>query len=171
MPRPQSKSELIEAIDREYSQLHTLIANMSASQMTEDGLVGTWSAKDVLAHLTEWQQMALGWYRAGLKNQMPQLPAPGYKWRQTPELNDAIYQKHRTRSLKAVRDGFYKSHAEIVQVIQALPNETLFGRNQYEWTGNNTLGTYFVSATSSHYLWARNEIKKGLRARSQKKGE
>ena len=28
------------------------------------------------------------------------------------------------------------------------------------------LGTYLVSATSSHYLWARKEIRKGLRAKA-----
>ena len=90
MPRPRSKAELVEAIDREFTQLLSLIAGLSASQMSEEDLVGKWSPKDVLAHLTEWQQMALGWYRAGLKDQVPQLPAPGYKWSQTPELNEAI---------------------------------------------------------------------------------
>ena len=62
-----------------------------------------------------------------------------------------------------MKDDFIKSHGEIVKVIQSLPNEVLFGRGHYRWTGSNTLGAYFVSATSSHYLWARNEIKKGMR--------
>jgi hypothetical protein len=30
-----------------------------------------------------------------------------------------------------------------------------FTANRFAWTRKNTLGTYFVSATSSHYLWAR----------------
>jgi hypothetical protein len=100
-----------------------------------------------------------------LDGTLPQLPAPGYKWSQTPELNEAIYQKHHARSLDAVRKGFEKSHAEIVSVIRELQNDALFGRNVFKWTGKNTLGAYFVSATSSHYLWARTEIRNGLRAR------
>ena len=62
MPRPTSKTDLLAAIDKERPALETLLATLTPAQMAEPGLVGDWSAKDVLAHLFEWEQMVLGWY-------------------------------------------------------------------------------------------------------------
>ena len=34
-----------------------------------------------------------------------------------------------------------------------------FQKKVYKWVGGSTLGSYFVSATSSHYNWAIKKIK------------
>jgi uncharacterized protein (TIGR03083 family) len=167
VPRPKTKDELLVAIDRERGELETLLATLTPAQMSEPGIVGDWSVKDVLAHLIEWEQMCLGWYAAGLRGEIPPLPAPGFKWSQTPQLNQQIYEKHRDRPLDEVLDQFQASHREILGIIQELSNEDLFTPGRYAWTKKNTLGTYMVSATSSHYLWARKEIRKGLRAKAK----
>ena len=167
MPRPTSKDDLLIAIDKERPALEELLETLAPAQMTEPGLVGDWSAKDVLAHLFEWEQMVLGWHQAGLRGEIPELPAPGFKWSQTPQLNQQIYEKHRERPLDEVLELFRASHQEILATIQGLSNEELFTSGRYAWTKKNTLGTYMVSATSSHYLWARKEIRKGLRAKAK----
>lgn len=162
MPRPTNKIALLAAIDKERGALEALLETLTPEQMVAPDVVGAWSVKDVLAHLVEWEQMALGWYRAGLRGEIPAMPAPGYKWNQTPQLNQMIYEKHRDRPLDEVLADFQRSHAEIVEVIKGLSDETLFTPGKVAWTRKNTMGTYFVSATSSHYLWARNHIRKGL---------
>ncbi|MDY7079609.1 MAG: ClbS/DfsB family four-helix bundle protein [Chloroflexota bacterium] len=165
MPRPASKLDLLAAIEKERGALEMLLETLTPEQMTEPGIVGEWSVKDVLAHLIEWEQMCLGWHAAGLRGETPELPAPGFKWNQTPQLNQHIYEKHRERPLDEVLEQFQASHREILEVIQGLSNEKLFTTGHFAWTKKNTLGTYMVSATSSHYLWARKEIRKGFRAK------
>jgi hypothetical protein len=165
MPRPTSKTDLLAAIEKERGALETYLETLTPEQMTEPGLMGEWSAKDILAHLVEWEQMVLSWHAAGLRGETPDLPAPGFKWSQTPALNQQIFEKHKDRSLDDVMVQFQASHQEILGVIQGLSNEELFTAGQFAWTKKNTLGTYFVSATSSHYLWARKEIRKGMRKR------
>ena len=167
MPRPTSKNDLLAAIEKERGALETYLETLTPEQLTEPGIVGEWSPKDVLAHLIEWEQMVLGWHAAGLRGEVPPLPAPGFKWNQTPQLNQQIYEKHRDRPLDEVLEQFQASHREILCVIQGLSNEELFTAGRYAWTKKNTLGTYMVSATSSHYLWARKEIRKGFRAKAK----
>ena len=87
MPRPTSKTDLLAAIEKERSALETYLETLTLEQMTDPGIVGEWSVKDVLAHLIEWEQMVLGWHAAGLRGETPELPAPGFKWNQTPALN------------------------------------------------------------------------------------
>lgn len=40
-----------------------------------------------------------------------------------------------------------------------LSNEELFSKGTYQWVGGSPLGSYFVSATASHYDWAIKKLK------------
>jgi hypothetical protein len=51
-----------------------------------------------------------------------------------------------------------------MKVIDYIPEKELFTRSQYAWTKNNLLAAYFTSATSSHYRWARGEIRKKVKS-------
>lgn len=168
MPRPTTKKQLLEAIEIERKALEEFLAELSPAQMTRPGLVGEWSAKDVLAHLIEWEQMVLSWYSAGLKGQVPVTPAEGFNWAQLPQLNQQIYEKHCDRPLADIEREFKSSFKKMLGTIQSLSDEEVFTRGRYAWTKNNTLGAYFISSTSSHYHWARTEMKKGLKARTLK---
>jgi hypothetical protein len=53
---------------------------------------------------------------------------------------------------------FRSSREEMRGVIEALADEQPFAPGRFAWTRKNALGTYFVSATSSHDLWARTRI-------------
>ena len=165
MARATNKDDLLIAIEKERSALEAFLETLTPEQMTDPNTVGEWSVKDVMAHLIEWEQMCLGWYQAGLRGETPSLPAPGFKWNQTPQLNQQIFEKWRKRPLAEITTQFHASHREILDVIKGLSNEKLFASGHYGWTKKNTLGTYMVSATSSHYFWARREIRKGLRTK------
>jgi len=163
MPRPTTKQQLLEAIDIERTALEGLLAELSPEQMTQPGVVGDWSVKDVLAHLIEWEHMVFRWHSMGLQGKIPITPAEGFNWSQLPELNQQIYERYCSISLAEIKREFKSSFKKMLKTIQGLSDEDLFTRGRYAWTKNNTLGTYFVSCTSSHYHWARTEIKRGLK--------
>jgi len=165
MPRPNTKTLLLEESQKEYAALEQFLNTLTPQQMTEPGALRDWSVKDVLAHLLEWQQMTLGWYNAGLCGEKPILPAPGYKWSEIPALNQAIYEKHQPAPLEEIVERFRASHRQVMELLHSLSDEQLFTPGQYAWTQNNTLGTYFVSNTSSHYRWARTEMRKQIKKR------
>jgi uncharacterized protein (TIGR03083 family) len=165
MPRPTTKTGILSESRKEHEALEHLLAALSPEGMTQPGLVGEWSAKDVLAHLTEWEQMVLGWYATGLRGETPALPAEGYKWSQLPALNQHIHEKHRDRPLADVLEGFRASYDQIMALVESLSEEELFTPGRYAWARTNALASYIVSCTSSHYHWARTELRKGLRAR------
>ena len=158
MPRPTNKRDLLAAIELERGKLDAILETLAPERMVESGVVGEWSVKDVLAHLVAWEQLALGWYRTGLSGEAPEVPAAGFKWNQTPQLNRMIFERHRDQKLGEVMEQYRASHLEILGVIESLSDEDLFTGGCFAWTRKNTLGTYFVSATSSHYLWARTRI-------------
>lgn len=169
MARPTTKDDLLKQAQQNYDKLQQEIEHLSEEELVVDGIVGDWSIKDVLAHLLAWQQMTLDWYRAGCRGETPITPSEKYTWREIPALNQEIYETWRDQALDAIRADLQASHENFLSVIETLSNETLFTAKVYPWTKSTTLGSYFTSATSSHYDWARKEIRRGLKTkRSQK---
>lgn len=166
MPRVTSQQQLIDDVLTARQKLDETLATVPQDKMEEAGVCEAWSVKDILAHLLEWQQMVLRWYRAGIAGQVPKTPADDLTWRQTPELNQRIYEKHRDRPLEDIQAEFEASHHEILGVIKAVPEADLLEKGRYKWTKSSTLGSYFVSATSSHYKWARDLIRKWVKAQA-----
>jgi len=168
MSKPNTKNEVIEAAQTERAALEKLLTTLTPDQMTQPNVIGEWAIKDVLAHLIEWEGMVMNWYQTGLKGKIPVVPSEEYNWGQLPQLNHAIYLKHRDRSLAEIQKEFKSSNKKIMKMIEGIPEKELFTRGQYTWTRNNLLAAYFVSATSSHYRWARTEIRKKVKVRSEK---
>ena len=167
MPRSFTKVQLLEDARRERAALEKLLEKLTPAEMVHSAGPGEWSAKDVLAHLIEWEQMVLGWIETGLSGKTPAMPAEGYKWNQLPALNQQIYEKHRDRPLAEILEQFQRSFQQSMTAIEGFSEEILFTRGYYPWSGNNALAAYFNSCTASHDLWARKEIQKSLKARAE----
>ena len=163
MPRTTTKQQLIGDAQTERATLEKLLATLTPEQMTQSKSADDWSAKDVLAHLIEWERMVMKWYETGAKGKVPAVPSEEYNWGKLPQLNHAIYLKHHDRSLAEIQKEFKSSYKKIMKTIEGIPEKELFTRGQYPWTNNNLLAAYFVSATSSHYRWARIEIRKKVK--------
>ncbi len=163
MPRPTSKQQLLTAMQSEHEALDQALTTLTPEQMTAVSPTTKWSIKDVLAHIWEWEQMCLSWHKAGARGKTIAIPAEGFNWAQLPALNQQILEKHRDRPLAEVLKGFRQSYRQMLKTVTDLSDEDLFTPGRYAWTKKNTLGAYFVSAGSSHYNWARKEIRKCLK--------
>lgn len=162
MPRATNKNDLLNDAETALSKLNVFLDTLTPDEWESAGTVGDWSVKDVLAHLAEWHQMVLHWYRSGIKGETPTVPAPGYTWRTLPDLNQAIFEKHRDRTLDDVKKWFYNSDKETVETVKSISEEELFTRGLYPWMNKNALAAYFTANLSSHYTWALKEMRRGI---------
>ena len=163
MPIPTNKQQLLDEAQKKYEALGRQVASFTPEEMVRPGVIGTWSIKDILAHLLEWQTMLMGWYEAGLRGEKPAVPAEGYNWSQLPDLNQAIYERCRDAALDDVRSQLDASHRHMQDVVASLSEEELFTPGRYAWIGINTLASYVDSCAGAHYRWARTGIRSGAK--------
>ncbi|MBL8891752.1 MAG: ClbS/DfsB family four-helix bundle protein [Planctomycetaceae bacterium] len=156
MPKPASRSELLTASNEAFQTLEALLAALTESQLAAEFPFPhrDRNVRDVLAHLYEWQQMFFAWYKVGMSGNQPLMPAPGFTWRETPELNQQIWQQYQSLALAEIRAKLKRSHNKLQKLIQTHSNEELFTKRRYSWTGTTSLGAYITSAGWSHYHWA-----------------
>lgn len=159
MGRPGTKAELIAAADSEFDRLWTAVDAVPISERERAGACEAWSVKDLLAHLHAWQEMALSWEKAGSAGEKPPIPAEGYSFAETPALNEVIHQRTKDDGWDDVVARLRATHAELLRVIEAYSEDDLFTKRRFAWTRSTSVGSYMVSATSSHYAWASKLIR------------
>ncbi len=141
-------------------RLEINLSALSAEEMLRPGVTGTWSVKDILAHLVAWERLFLKWYSAGVQGGAPDTAPVGMCQKTIAALNQQIYEKNRWRSLDDILAEFRTSYQEIVAVIEAIPEEELFVHGRFNWTGQLTLADYIAGNTCNHYAWAKSQIRK-----------
>ncbi|MEQ4923670.1 ClbS/DfsB family four-helix bundle protein [Proteus hauseri] len=162
MARPVTKNSLIEQSETNYNELLNLINSLSSKeQLGEFPFEGRdRQIRDCLVHLYEWHHLFIVWVKSNQAGDMVAfLPQP-YNWKNYPEMNIKFWEKHQTTSLEKAKNLFIVSHKQCLQLISLFSDEELFTKKYFKWTGSTSLGSYAVSATSSHYEWAMKIIKK-----------
>ncbi|WP_092178941.1 ClbS/DfsB family four-helix bundle protein [Cyclobacterium xiamenense] len=162
MARPTNKTELLDLSRKNFELLMDFIGSFSEKDQFSEFPKGTMNRniRDVLMHLHHWHLMMMEWYTIGMKGEKPEMPAKGYTWKTTPELNKWIWEKYKDTSLEDAKKDLKSSYKKVRRLIEKHSDEELFEKKRYKWTGTTSLGAYLVSATSSHYDWAYKLIKK-----------
>lgn len=160
-----SKEEVLKRIRVERGRLEKNLSELKPAEMVQPGVIGHWSVKDILAHLVDWEQRFLGWYRAGLRGEVPETPAPGLSWsrKDMDVLNQRIYEKYRDRLLEQVLEDFESSYQETYEMVESIPEKDMFEQGRFKWTGRGNLVGYLLANTANHYRWAKTQIRRWLR--------
>jgi hypothetical protein len=176
MSRPTTQATLLDAAAAGWDKLWLLIGSLTDEDReasfafdTAEDKEAHWrrdrNLRDVLAHLHEWHLLLLRWVEANTAGHAkPFLPAP-YTWKTYGELNQVFWEQHQATSLDHVVDLVRQSHDGAIGLIQRFTDQELFTKKHFAWTGTTSLGSYCVSATSSHYDWAMKKIKRHAQQR------
>lgn len=170
MARPTTKVQLLEVAEENFNKLFKLIDTIPLEE--QDDIFSfedrDRNLRDVLIHLYEWHQLLINWInsnRAGESKTF--LPSP-YNWKTYPQMNIEFWEKHQTTPLNKAIILLKESHKEVIKLIELFSNEELYTNKFFNWTGTTSLGSYCVSATSSHYDWAIKKIKKHIKSKTTK---
>jgi hypothetical protein len=111
MPVPKTKKELIQQSQMNYQKLNELIDSFPNEEQISEFPKGTMNRniRDVLAHLHHWHNMFIDWYEIGKKGEKPDMPAKGYTWKDTKELNKKIWEDYRNHKLYDIRIALNES--------------------------------------------------------------
>ncbi|MGI8587369.1 MAG: DinB family protein [Chloroflexia bacterium] len=121
---PRDRAHLIELIREAHDPLEATLGRVSDEQMVAPLLDGGWSIKDLLAHITSWEQSTLYNVRESVFGEAPpplDFPDSG----NTDALNAYFYEMHKDLSLAQVRDDFARVHAELLSVLEHVPEDKL----------------------------------------------
>lgn len=149
----QRKTHLLQLMQTEHDTLITLLHSLSEEQILRPQVVGNWSVKDILAHLTWWEQETISEIVHGIELD-PGLQ--GEPW-DTEKANSLMVEAQRNTSLADVLTAFHNSYRQMYNVVEEMSADTLADEDLY---------TRLFDNTSNHYAEHRMAIQTGLSTES-----
>jgi hypothetical protein len=143
-----NKTELLSRIHSERERLEAALACIDEARMSVSGLYGTWSIKDMLAHIGWWEQRAT--YIVGSVTQ-GHAPQGMVESENIDEVNAKVYQENHTRLLSAVRQFEREAYQNLLVLIESLSEADLFDPQHYAWTKGQPLANWVIWNTYEHY--------------------
>src|SRR5215217_2448128 len=148
---PTTMAELRERIDDSYTALEQTIAQLSDAQLTEP-IDGSWSAKDMLAHIAAWEQVTIHFHVGDRSfENVTQLTSVPYATTPVDQINEAFYQRDCDLPLAQVLQSFRSSHQELLAMLDRMSESDLF--RPYTPPGRNTgqLIEWVIGDSYDHY--------------------
>jgi uncharacterized damage-inducible protein DinB len=140
---PESrKADMLEHIRTAHARLEQALAALTTEQMEAEEMVGGWSVKATLGHITWWEQVPVHAFRGEPVENL----LPGEEW-DTDRANAVLLARNQIRPLSDVRAAYHASYAELLRELQTLPATRLDERSPYrsslfELTAGNTYAHY-----------------------------
>ncbi len=144
MPIPRTRDELIEQIESSFANLQ---------------------AELELAVRIWWTENVADWIEAGRRGETPVTPAQGYRWRDTPRLNNDIVKRARRESFRSLRARLVGGYERVMALIQTLDDNELLEVGSFEWAGKYPVARWLSINTARQYTTACSFVRK---ARSER---
>lgn len=147
-------NKLIGKIERAYGEVDAFLAPLTDAQKTEVTDAGGWAVKDHLIHMAVWEDGIDALLSHEARDARMGFSAAAPKPRGLDNINDAIFQQHKGKTLQQVLDAREAIHARFLHTLGALPDDALQRpiRNfDAESSSNQPIEGLIVGNTTAHY--------------------
>ena len=151
-----TKKQIIEKLGAARADLLAAIDGLESDAMLRPGVVGVWSVKDMLAHLTVWES-ELVTALAGLdqRGRIPEI----VNIEDIDDFNDDQYRINVRRGLDVVLEDFHGVHKHLLAAVEKLDERTLTDARKFSWMEGEPLD-YLIAETA---YWHEQEHAQEIR--------
>ncbi len=115
------KQQLLNHLEKAWQFFNESFSGLTEAQMLQPGVIGEWSVKDIIAHVTTWEDEAL----KSLPLLMQGLRLPRYKdlYGGLDAFNALMTEKKRGLSLSEILEQSRAVHQQLIAFIHDVPDE------------------------------------------------
>jgi hypothetical protein len=114
------KQQLLKRLEKAWATIKESYAGLSDSQLMEPDVMGNWSVKDILAHVTTWEEEALKYLPLITTGGTP----PRYiQYGGINAFNAQMTEQKRRLTLSEVLKQLNETHSRLIDYIRSVPEE------------------------------------------------
>lgn len=123
-----NQQQLLNRLETAWVELKASYASLSAAQLTEPAVIGEWSVKDLITHVTIWEEEALKYLPLIIKGEKP----PRYmQYGGIDAFNAQMIEQKRGLALPEVLKLRDETHQRLVAYLQSVPEEFYAGETRF----------------------------------------
>lgn len=130
------RDKLFRRISEERGRLIATLEGMSEEDLTTPGAAGHWSVKDVLAHISAWEEECLAALKALLAGKEWDVEYDIDHW------NEQKYVERKGLAWEQVWEDFHRSYSQLCDLLLTTPPEKLNNEKIMEWISESTYDHY-----------------------------
>jgi PHD/YefM family antitoxin component YafN of YafNO toxin-antitoxin module len=124
-----TRRQLLTRIDEAWKLLQASYAGLTLSELLEEGVTGAWSVRDILAHVTTWEEEALRYLPLVATGGTP--PRYSTTYGGIDAFNARMTEARRGLSLPAVFRQMDDTHRRLVELVQAAPDALITSETRF----------------------------------------
>ena len=118
--RIMDKQQLLKRLETAWTALKESYTGLSNAQLLEPGVMGDWSVKEILAHVTIWEEEALKYLPLIINGEKP----PRYvQYGGLDAFNAQMIEQKRGLALSEVLSQLDETHRRLISYIQSVPED------------------------------------------------
>jgi hypothetical protein len=123
------RQQLLKRLDQAWAELRESYAGLSDAQIMEPGVQGRWSVRDILAHVTTWEEEALTHLPLIIEGGRP--PRYSTRYGGIDAFNALMTEQKRGLSLSEVLRQLDEVHDRLIDYVHGAPEELLTGETRF----------------------------------------
>jgi len=118
-----SRESIRKQIGKRWAELKTQVALVPASRMDESGVVGPWSVKDIVGHITTWERATM----QAISGYLPGQDIAALAWpdEDIDGFNMRTVEETKPTSLDELMADLDNIHNELLVFLDGLPDDAL----------------------------------------------
>src|SRR5262245_1953157 len=150
------RQQLLKQLAKAWEGFKESYAGLSDAQLLEVGVTGKWSVRDIVAHVTTWEEEALKYLPLILHGKRP--PLYSHQYGGIDAFNAVMTERKKDLSLSQVLQQLDENHNRLLDYLESVPEENFASEGRFR--------RRLRADTYSHYPKHARAI---LRWREQKK--
>jgi len=124
-----TRQQLLGRVEQAWQTFQRSHAGLSEAQLVEPGVTGRWSVRDILAHVTTWEEEALEYLPLILRGGTP--PRYSTTYGGIDAFNAKMTEAKRDLPLEEVLRRMHEVHSRLLEFIAGVPDEQVRGETRF----------------------------------------
>ena len=143
-----NKEELLENLENSRESFMEILEGIEDERFVESGVIGDWSIKDILAHMTIWEAQLVTLLFQAKRGRAPQVLEV---FRRDENIsNEDWYNQFKDRDLELVFEDFNGVRNQTMRRIEEFSEDELMKPGYYGWASDRPLLEWISACTFDH---------------------
>jgi len=150
------RRQLLRRLDTAWGAFEASYAGLSDAQLVKPGVTGDWSVRDILAHVTTWEEEALTHLPLILEGGTP--PRYSVRYGGIDAFNARMTEQKASLSLAAGRRQLDETHRRLIDVVQRAPEDQLSRETRFRRRLRLDTYSHYPQHAEAIRQWRRNVL-------------
>ena len=143
-----NKKDLLDRLEESREKFLDYLDGIPVDHWGTPGVVGEWSIKDILAHLSRWEAEIVKLLWQTRQGQPP--TTMHFTQADVDETNKIWYSETRSRSLERIMDDFHAVRNQTIFRVEAFTDKDLTDPKRFSWLASRPLWEWIASDSFEH---------------------